>query len=270
MQFDVSRSQSLVLTFGSFLAVALIGIGLAGCTTAAPRQVIDLTYPFGEDTIYWPNNKSFTWEKTAWGQTSAGYWYSSAVFATSEHGGTHMDAPLHFGENRRAVDQIPVEELMAPAVVIDVRSECQTNPDYEMTLDDLRAWEAAHGRIPNHAVVFMLTGWGKHWPDRRAYLGSATPDDAHTLHFPGFSAQAAEFLVKERAIRGIGIDTASIDPGRSQDFSVHRIVNGANAYGLENVASLDRLPPKGTTVVALPMKIHGGTGAPVRIIALLP
>ncbi|OQW57355.1 MAG: cyclase [Proteobacteria bacterium HN_bin10] len=255
---------------GSLLALSLVATGLPGCGSTAPRQLVDLTYSFGEETIYWPKNKAFTWEKTAWGQTSAGYWYSSAVFATSEHGGTHMDAPLHFGESRRAVDQIPVEELMASAVVIDLRPQCQANPDYELTVEDLRAWEAAHGRIADQAVVFMLTGWGRHWPNRTAYLGSATPDDASTLHFPGFSAKAAEFLVKERAIRGVGIDTASIDPGRSSDFPVHRIVNGANAYGLENVASLDRLPPKGATVLALPMKIKGGTGAPVRIVALLP
>lgn len=251
------------------LAAALACVAVA-CSSTHPHRLIDLTHAFGEDTIYWPANKSFTWEKTAWGQTAGGYWYTSATFATSEHGGTHMDAPIHFGENRRSVDQIPVDELMAPAVVIDVRAACRTNPDYELTMDDLVAWEAAYGGIPDRALVFMLTGWGGKWPDRRAYLGSSTPDDAHTLHFPGFSAKAAEFLVSQRRVRGIGIDTASIDPGRSQDFPVHRIVNGADAYGLENVASLDRLPPVGATVLALPMKIKGGTGAPVRIVAFLP
>jgi kynurenine formamidase len=244
--------------------------GFYGCAAPQPRQVIDLTHAFGEDTISWPANKSFTWEKTAWGPTAAGYWYTSATFATSEHGGTHMDAPIHFGENRRAIDQIPAEDLMAPAVVIDVHAACRADADYELTVNDVLAWEAAHGRIPNRAVVLMLTGWGTRWPDRRAYLGSETPDDASTLHFPGFSAKAAEFLVTQRQIRGVGIDTASIDPGRSRDFPVHRIVNGADAYGLENIAGLDRLPPVGTTLLALPMKIRGGTGAPVRILALVP
>lgn len=250
--------------------VTAVWSGILGCASPQPRHLIDLTHSFGDDTIFWPTNKPFTWEKTAWGPTPGGYWYTSAMFAMSEHGGTHMDAPIHFGENRRAVDQIPVDELMAPAVIVDVRPACRANPDYELTVEDLLAWEAAHGRIPAQAVVFMFTGWGRHWPDRRAYLGSPTPDDARTLHFPGFSSKAAEFLVTQRGIRGVGIDTASIDPGRSADFPVHRVVNGANAYGLENVAALDQLPPAGATVLALPMKIKGGTGAPVRIVALLP
>lgn len=248
----------------------VLSLLLGACTSAAPTHLIDLTYPFAEDTIYWPMNKPFTWEKTAWGTTQAGYWYTSAMFSTSEHGGTHLDAPIHFGENRRAVDQIPVEDLRAPAVVLDVRAACRTNADYELSVVDLTAWEARHGRIPAGAVVFMLSGWGAKWPDRPAYLGSATPDNPRTLHFPGFSATAAEYLVTQRAIRGVGIDTASIDPGRSQDFPVHRIVNGANAYGLENVAALDQLPAVGATVIALPMKIKGGTGAPVRIVGLVP
>ena len=266
---DVRTTPPMQVAFGFAIGLAFGTLSL-GCAAPHPQRMIDLSYSFGDDTIYWPQNKPFSWEKTAWGQTAGGYWYSSAIFSTSEHGGTHMDAPLHFGENRRAVDQIPVDELMAPAIVIDVRPACRANADYELTVDDIMTWEAAHGRIPDRAVVFMLTGWGGHWPNRRAYLGSTTPDDARTLHFPGFSAKAAEFLMQHRAVRGVGIDTASIDPGRSPDFPVHRIVNGANGYGLENVASLDRLPPVGATVLALPMKIKGGTGAPVRIVALLP
>jgi kynurenine formamidase len=144
------------------------------------------------------------------------------------------------------------------------------NRDYRLSRDDVDQWESRHGPIPAGAVVLMLTGWGQRWPDRARYLGTATPSDPKTLHFPGFSREAAEFLVKQRRVDGIGIDTASIDYGPSQDFIVHQIVNGANLYGLENVANLERLPPKGAILIALPIKIKGGTGGPVRIIAVLP
>ncbi|RPJ20602.1 MAG: cyclase family protein, partial [Planctomycetaceae bacterium] len=127
-----------------------------------------------------------------------------------------------------------------------------------------------HGPIQQGAVVLMLTGWGQGWPDKARYLGSSTPSDPKTLHFPGFSKEAAEFLVRERHIDGIGIDTPSIDYGPSQDFIVHQIINGANLYGLENIANMDKLPAQGAILVALPIKIKGGTGGPVRIIAILP
>ena len=234
------------------------------------RKLIDLTYPFDEHTIAWPTNKPFTWEKTSWGMTAAGYWYASGDFTMSEHGGTHIDAPIHFGQGRQTLDEIPLRKLVGPAVVINVTKAVEQNRDYRFTVGDIQAWETRHGRIPAGAIVFMYSGWGKHWPDRNRYLGSETPHDTKTLHFPGFSKEAAEFLVKERKIDGVGIDTPSIDHGPSQDFIVHQILNGADVYGLENVADLDQLPPTGATVIALPMKIRGGTGGPVRILAILP
>ena len=233
-------------------------------------KLIDLTYALDEETVFWPTNKPFTWEKAAWGRTANGYWYASGDFSMSEHGGTHIDAPLHFAEGRLAVDEIPLQKLIAPAVVIDVRASVTENRDYRLSRQDLDRWESRHGLIQQGAVVLMLTGWGQGWPDRSRYLGSATPSDPKTLHFPGFSKEAAEFLVKERHIDGIGIDTPSIDHGPSQDFIVHQIINGANLYGLENIANLEKLPPKGAILLALPIKIKGGTGGPVRIIAVLP
>jgi len=243
---------------------------LMACTSNHPRQLVDLTYPFDDRTVYWPNNPSFQWEKTDWGTTASGYWYAAAKFSTGEHGGTHMDAPIHFARGRRTIDEIPVDRLTGPAVVIDAQSQCENNVDYELTVQDLLNWESRYGRIPDDALVFMWSGWGQRWPDRVRYLGTGTPDDAQSLHFPGLSPQLAEFLIHQRVIRGVGIDTASIDPGRSQDFQAHRILNGADVYILENVASLDRLPPQGAMVMALPMKIKGGTGSPVRIVAWLP
>jgi kynurenine formamidase len=233
-------------------------------------KLVDLTYALDEQTVFWPSNKPFTWDKSTWGKTAQGYWYASAEFAMSEHGGTHIDAPIHFAERRQTVDEIPLQRLIAPAVVIDVRPAVADNRDYRLSRQELETWESRHGLIPHGALVLMLTGWGQRWPDKARYLGSATPSDPETLHFPGFSKEAAEFLVKERHIDGIGIDTASIDYGPSQDFTVHQIINGANCYGLENVANLEKVPPKGAIVIALPIKIKGGTGGPVRIIAILP
>jgi kynurenine formamidase len=234
------------------------------------NKLVDLTYSLDEQTVFWPTNKPFTWEKAAWGRTSNGYWYASGDFSMSEHGGTHIDAPIHFAEGRLAVDEIPLQKLIAPAIVIDVRTLVEENHDYRLAPRDIEMWEARNGIIPQGAVVLMLTGWGRGWPDKFRYLGSPTPSDAKTLHFPGFSKEAAEFLVKERRVDGIGLDAPSIDYGPSQDFIVHQIINGANLYGLENIANLDKLPPKGAILVALPIKIKGGTGAPVRIIGILP
>lgn len=251
--------------------VWLVVAGLeTACAPARPPTLIDLTHSFSQETVYWPNNKHFQWEKTDWGMTPDGYWYASANFSASEHGGTHMDAPIHFGRDRNTVDQIPIDRLTGPAVVVDARPQCAANPDYELTVADLLTWEATYGRIQTGTLVLMHSGWGQRWPDAIGYLGSTTPNDPHTLHFPGFSREAAEFLVRQRAVRGVGIDTASIDPGQSRDFPVHRVLNGADIYVLENVAALEQLPPQGMTVWALPIKIQGGTGGPVRIIAVLP
>jgi kynurenine formamidase len=233
-------------------------------------KLLDLTYPLDEQTVFWPTNKPFKWEKAAWGKTTNGYWYASGDFSMSEHGGTHIDAPIHFGEGRLTVDEIPLQRLFALAVVIDVRAAVEQDRDYRLTVQDIEAWESRYGPVPPGAVVLMLTGWGRGWPDKHRYLGSDTPSDPTTLHFPGFSKEAADFLVTQRKVDGIGIDTPSIDYGPSQDFIVHQIANGSNVYGLENIANLDKLPPKGAILVSLPIKIKGGTGGPVRIIAILP
>ena len=251
---------------------------LAFCLLLVPRaasavdesKIVDLTYAFDRDTVYWPTAKPFMLEKVAAGRTDAGFWYAANNISLAEHGGTHLDAPIHFAEGKWTADEIPLDKLIGPATVIDVRSQAARDPDYRVTVEDIRRSEKAHGRIPEGAVVLVLTGWGRFWPDKKKYLGTDKPGDVDHLHFPGFSREVAEFLVKERVIDAVGIDTASLDYGQSKDFIVHRILNGANKPGLENVANLDRLPPRGATLIALPMKIKGGSGGPVRIIALLP
>lgn len=254
------------------IGVLLILLGVPGCfTTPAPsKNLIDLTYPFDERTIYWPNNAPFHWEKSSWGHTHQGYWYASGVFSASEHGGTHLDAPIHFAESGWSVDQIPVSHLTAKAVVLDIRSQASANPDYMLQVKDITQWEKQHGTIPKNSIVFLLTGWGQFWPDPVRYLGSNTPQDSATLHFPGFSGDAVSVLVNQRAIYGIGIDTASIDPGQSRTFKAHQVLGKANCFAIENVAHLERIPLHGALVTALPMKIKGGTGGPVRVIAWLP
>lgn len=232
-------------------------------------KLVDLTYPFDEKTIYWPTAKGFEWQKESWGKSAGGYWYTAARYAASEHGGTHLDAPIHFGEGKQAADEIPITRLVGPAIVIDITQACASNADYQLSAADITSWEATHSTIPGESIVLVRTGWGKFWGDKKKYLGTDAAGDVANLHFPGISREAAELLA-QRKIEAIGIDTASIDHGQSKDFITHQVLNGANIYGLENVANLERLPAKGATLIALPMKIKGGTGAPARIVALLP
>lgn len=251
------------------IALILLTWILTSCT-GSPPQIIDLTYSFDDQTVYWPKNKHFHRQDTARGTNAKGFWYASGTFSASEHGGTHLDAPVHFASSGMSVDELAVESLVGPAIILDIREACQRNHDYELQVQDILNWETQHGLIEPHDLVLVWTGWGSHWPKQTQYLGSSTPNDPMTLHFPGFSAEAMTFLVYDRNIRGVGIDTASIDPGQSRDFQAHQILSKANRYALENVAHLDKVPARGATVYALPIKIKDGTGGPARIIALIP
>lgn len=262
--------------------VVFIGLAVGGrsATAQAPppaapdlrtARIVDLTHPFDANTLYWPTATSrFELKRLAHGRTDAGYFYSANALCTPEHGGTHLDAPVHFSEGGMPADRIPLRSLIAPAAVIDVGAQAAADPDYRLTLQDVEAWEKRNGPVPSGTIVLLRTGWGPRWPDAKRYLGDDTPGDASRLHFPAYGAEAARLLVESRKVAALGVDTASIDHGPSQDFIVHRIANGANVPGLENVAHLDELPETGAWVVALPMKIAGGSGGPVRIVALVP
>ncbi|MGH7568921.1 MAG: cyclase family protein [Gemmatimonadales bacterium] len=258
--------------FGVVLALAL-----AACRPAPPAAVlaggswVDLSYGFDSATIYWPTAKPFQLEVVAAQRTPAGYYYAANTFAAAEHGGTHLDAPVHFAEGRHTTDQIPLEQLMGPAVVLDVSRQAEADPDYRVTSDVLDTWERVNGPIPAGAIVLVRTGWGARWPDRARYLGTARTGAAAVpeLHFPGLHPDAARRLV-ERRVDAVGIDTPSIDYGQSTTFDVHQILLGANIPAFENVAQLDRLPVTGAFVIALPLKIVGGSGGPLRIVAVLP
>jgi kynurenine formamidase len=234
-------------------------------------RMIDLSHAYGGDTLYWPTDtKGFALDTLAEGMTDAGYFYAAKEFATAEHGGTHLDAPVHFAEGGDDVASIPLDRLILPGIVVDVSESAAADPDYLVTAEDVLAWEGEHGPVPAGSAVLIRTGWASRWPDALAYLGDDTPGDASNLHFPGVGEDAARLLLEERGIGLLGIDTASVDYGQSTDFIVHQIGGAAGVPNLENVGDLTELPPTGFLLAALPMKIEGGTGAPVRIVALVP
>lgn len=259
-----------IIVFAAAVVLALAGSPYAG---EPMGRTLEMTYPYDENTIYWPNAATFKQTREYWGMNDQGYWYAANNYSAAEHGGTHVDAPIHFSRNGRTIDQIPLADWTGPAVKIDVTKKCEEDRDYLLTTEDVQAWEKRHGPIPKRAWVVMYTGIGtKYYPDRKKVLWTEIMgmEAIPQLSFPGFSAEAAEFLVKERNISGIAIDTPSIDYGKSQDFRVHRIICGADKVALENIAGLDKLPEAGATLYVVPMLIKNGTGAPARVFAVLP
>jgi kynurenine formamidase len=217
---------------------------------------IDLSYEYSPETIYWPTARRFELQVESAGRTAAGYYYAANNFSTSEHGGTHLDAPRHFAEGKWSSEQIPLQRLVGPAIVVDV-TVAASNPDYQITPDVLEAWERANGSIPDGAIVLFRTGWGRHWPDSAKYLGTSKSgaEGVAELHFPGIHPDTARRLVERGTIDAVGIDTASIDYGQSKNFDTHQILFAANIPAFENVAQLDQVPARGSVVIALPMKI---------------
>ena len=237
---------------------------------ATAGEMVDLTHPFDQQTIYWPTARSFTLSPVAHGVTPGGWWYAANDFCAAEHGGTHLDAPIHFAEGRWTADEVPLDRLVGPAVVVDIAAKAAGDPDALLTRRDVDAAERASGRIPDGAVVLVRTGWSQRWPYRKRYLGTDVPGDTAHLHFPGVDGDAAAWLTTARRIRAVGIDTASIDRGASTDFRAHRVFANANVPIFESLDALDALPARGATFIGLPMKIGGGSGGPLRAIALLP
>ncbi len=238
----------------------------------ASGRIVDLTHAYDEDTVFWPTASGFELTSDFHGITEGGWYYEANTFCTAEHGGTHLDAPIHFAAGREHTDEIPLDHLIGPAVVVDVKAQSAADRDYQVQVSDFEAWEAAHGRLPDGVIVLLRTGFASRWPDRATYMGTAERGEAAVakLHFPGLHPDAARWLVAERSIHAIGLDTPSIDHGQSQTFEAHRVLFDAQIPAFENVASMDALPARGFEVIALPMKIAGGSGGPLRIVARLP
>jgi len=272
------RRSSIVATCSVTVIVVSLGCQPSQDHTSAVAQLfagaewIDMSYPYDESAIFWPTAQPFELEVVAAGPTEAGYYYAANNFCMAEHGGTHLDAPIHFSEGRHTADEIPVERLIGAAVVVDVSAAAAADPDYQVTAQDLTAWEEQHGRIPDGSILLVHTGWGPRWGDRASYLGTELtgPEAVPELHFPGLLPEAAEWLVENRRIDAFGIDTPSIDYGQSALFESHQILYAENVPAFENVAALDRLPATGAYVIALPMKIAGGSGGPLRIVGVVP
>jgi kynurenine formamidase len=242
--------------------------GLSVSVALDPAKIIDLTYTFDTTTICWPTEHPFVHQFEHHGMTPEGYFYSAAKFAAPEHCGTHMDAPIHFRNDGISIDQVPLSSMIGPAAVIDFSHRTANNPDAMLSEDDIRKWESANGNLPAGAIVVARSGWGRYWPDKKRYLGTDRFGDVAHLSFPGFSLEAAKYLLDK--VSAIAIDTASLDAGNSTDFLVHRLWLGAGKVGFENVAHAGQLPATGATIFCIPMKIGNGTGAPTRIFALLP
>ncbi len=234
-------------------------------------RLVDLTHTYDDSTLYWPTSpSSFELETLSEGETPGGWYYSAKALCTPEHGGTHLDAPIHFDADGLTADALPLASLIAPAIVIDILAKAAKDASYRVTREDVLEFEERHGVIARGSIVLLNTGWSERWPDRLTYLGDDTPGDASKLEFPSYGEAAAQLLVEERGVAVLGVDTASIDYGPSEDFVVHRIAAAANVVGLENLTGLAELPSTGATVIALPMKIGGGSGGPVRVVALVP
>jgi kynurenine formamidase len=244
----------------------------AGAFDLSGLGMVDLGHAYGEETLYWPSRPvaRFELERLAYGETAGGYFYAANRFCAPEHGGTHLDAPIHFARDRLTTDQLPLEQLIAPAIRIDVREQATRDRSYRLQPEDIRRFEQKWGVIRPGTIVLLQTGWSRYWPDRKAYFGSESDQDASGLEFPSYGEEAARVLVQDRRVALLGVDTASIDVGQSRDFVVHRIAAAANVGGLENLTNLDQVPETGFHVIALPMKIRGGSGGPVRVVALVP
>lgn len=258
-------------------------VAIAACQTAPESEPdvsvifdgssgnwVDLTYAYSEEAIFWPTAEGFRLEEVAYGETQGGWFYSSYNYSASEHGGTHFDAPIHFARDRDTNEKVPLSRLIGAAAVVDVTEKA--TPDYQVSVADIQEWESRHGPLPDGVILLLRTGWGERWPDRLRYLGTdkTGPEAVPELHFPGLDPEAARWLVENRNIASLGIDTPSIDYGQSSTFQTHQILYAENLAGFENIANLELLPEWGSFVVALPMKIEGGSGGPLRMVAFLP
>lgn len=271
MHFKIFSFPLFFFVFGS-CADQIQDQTQAGMGLFDGKTIVDLTHDYSDETVYWVTADEFDLDTVAYGDTEGGYFYSAFNFSTAEHGGTHVDAPIHFVKNAISVDELPLERLIGDAIKIDVKDKVANNRDYQIGIQDLTDWEEEHGMsIPEGSIVLLETGFSNHYPDKMTYLGTVQRghEALDKMHFPGLSPTAATWLVDNRNIASIGLDSPSIDYGQSTDFQSHVILLSENIAVFENLTNLDQLPSIGFTIIALPIKIKGGSGAPMRIIGIV-
>lgn len=235
--------------------------------------LVDLSHDYSKETIYWVTAETFELDTVFAGQTENGFYYTANNFSTAEHGGTHIDAPIHFAKGGLTVDKLPLESLIGKGIKINISAKALKDRDYLVSKEDLMQWESDHKKqIPEDCIVLLETGYSKFYPDAIKYMGTDQrgADAIALLHFPGLAEGAAKWLVENRQIKAIGIDTPSIDYGQSKLFKSHVVLMSNNIPAFENLTNLDKLPEDSFEIMALPMKIKGGSGAPLRAIALIP
>ncbi|XP_071097005.1 isatin hydrolase-like [Haliotis cracherodii] len=248
------------------MAAQIVLVLLFFPAVSSHMKVMDLTWTHGPSTIYWPGSVGFNFTNIAEVET-VHYRYESNWFSTPEHGGTHLDSPSHFFEGGWKADEIPAERLIGPGVILDVTSQANADPDYRVTQADFEAYESKHGRIPHGAIVFMNSGWGARYSDKKRFFNTEYPDNSSTFHFPGYHEDAITWLVANRNVSMVGVDTPSNDYGQSTVFPSHVILAKNNIPGLENVARLNQVPAKGATIIVGSIKLFSGSGGPARILA---
>ena len=241
--------------------------GLISAIAEGRLNAIDLTYALDQHAPFWPEGSRVSPFHATIAATYERDGYFGRNLQLPEHFGTHMDAPLHLDPKGASLDEIPVQDFLLRAVVVDVRAAVASNSDYRLTVQDLQNWESAHGTLPRGSAILMLTGWGSRWPSEERYMNQ---DAKGVMHFPGFSLEAARYLLDHVRPKAIGVDTPSVDYGPSQHFEVHQLTMHAGVYHLESLANVERLPATGAILISLPMKLRGGSGGPARVVALVP
>ncbi|KAK6176200.1 hypothetical protein SNE40_014528 [Patella caerulea] len=257
--------------FGSevvpFLLLVFLGVSMAIIYHGENTRVVDLTFAMNASTVYWPGSPDFNF--TILNRQEIGnHWYEANYFSTAEHGGTHLDAPAHFSKGKWRTHEIPVERLVGPGVIIDVRSKATANHDYRVHIPDIEVWESKYGNIPQGAIVLMNSGWTKRYPDKSLVFNSENTTDPETFHFPAFHEDAVKWLIQHRNISIVGVDTPSLDYGQTKTFPVHQLLGANNIIGLENVAYLDKVPEHSAIIFAGVTKLYDGSGGPARVIAI--
>ncbi len=256
------KIQKFVIGYVLALALLLFAQQRPATTQAAGfREVADLTHALSTDGFEKPHRSAYRVQNAA--LTDKTY---AAKVTSSEQFSTRIVAASRLGRGQWTVDQIPAGRLIGPLVVLDVSFSAKSNPDYELSVEDIARWEQANGPIPLGAIVMLRTGWGSRWNSIRSYRN---PDVRGAMHFPGYSEDAARFLAEGRNALGLGIDTANLDRGSAQILAVGQYALEHGLYLLTNVANLDRMPANGAVAMVAPVKVAGGSSAPVRILALV-